>query len=148
MKQVGITSGHCSSDPVRAFRYLTFFEKRRWIDCGTISGLVYHPHLRPLTSPLAALLSASSTIHQKIAPIETLTPASILRSLSNTTGLSSLDSVANALTIPPIHVEHVADAICIAIEDQMVRGLVGVKDMRRLIGWEMLGKGDIGRATS
>jgi hypothetical protein len=109
---------------------------------------VYHPHLRPLTSPLAALLSASANIHQKIAPMVALTPASILRSLSSSVGLPSLDSVANALTIPPIHVEHVADAICIAIEDPTVRGPVGVRDMRRLIGWEMLGKGDIGHATS
>lgn len=80
--------------------------------------------------------------------MEVLTPASILRSLSNAAGLPSLDSVANALTIPPIHVEHVADAICIAIEDQKVRGPVGVRDMRRLIGWEMLGKQDVDHAAS
>jgi len=77
-----------------------------------------------------------------------MTPASVLRSVSNAAGLPFLDSVANALTIPPIHVEHVADAICIAIEDQTVRGPVGVRDMRRLIGWEMRGNGDIGHATS
>ena len=77
-----------------------------------------------------------------------LTPASILRSLSGAASLPSLDSVANALTIPPIHVDHVADAICIAIEDQTVHGPVNVRDMRRLIGWEMLGNGDIGHAAS
>ena len=109
---------------------------------------MYHPHLRPLTSPLAVLLSASSNIHQRIGSIVPVTPASILRSVSNAAGLPSLDSVANALTIPPIHVEHVADAICIAIEDQTVRGPVGVRDMRRLIGWEMLENENIGRATS
>ena len=109
---------------------------------------MYHPHLRPLTSPLAALLSASSNIHQRVGPIVAVTPASVLRSVSSAVGLPSLDSVANALTIPPIHVEHVADAICIAIEDQTVRGPVGVRDMRRLIGWEMLGNGNIGHATS
>jgi len=77
-----------------------------------------------------------------------MTPASVLRSVSNAAGLPSLGSVANALTIPPIHVEHVADAICVAIEDQTVRGPVSVEDMRRLIGWEMLGNGGTNHATS
>ena len=50
---------------------------------------------------------------------------------------SPLDSVANALTIPPIHVDHVAEAICIAAENARsdVRGVVGVDEMRELIGW-------------
>jgi hypothetical protein len=49
---------------------------------------------------------------------------------------SPFDSMANALTIPPIHVEHVAEAICVALDPARdVRGVVGVTRMRELIGW-------------
>ena len=50
--------------------------------------------------------------------------------------------MASALTIPPIHVDHVAEAICIAIDNERsdVRGVVSVKEIRELIGWS--GKGD------
>ena len=43
--------------------------------------------------------------------------------------------MANMLSIPPIHVDHVAEAICAAFESQDVRGIVGVRRMRELIGW-------------
>jgi hypothetical protein len=48
---------------------------------------------------------------------------------------SPLDSMANALTIPPIHLDHVAEAICIALNSPDVSGVVDVKRMRQLIGW-------------
>ena len=50
---------------------------------------------------------------------------------------SALDAVANAMTIPPVHVDHVAEAICLAADEtrEDVRGVVDVKEMRRLIGW-------------
>jgi hypothetical protein len=51
------------------------------------------------------------------------------------TSVSPLESMANMLTIPPIHVDHVAEAICVAFESQDVRGIVGVRRMRELIGW-------------
>ena len=68
------------------------------------------------------------------------TPSSVLRSLGSALGpmvSSPLDSVANALTIPPIHVEHVAEAICIALNPARpdVKGVVGVRRMRELVGW-------------
>lgn len=47
----------------------------------------------------------------------------------------ALASVGKALTIPPIHVDHVAEAICKAMLDPEVRGVVGVRQMRELIGW-------------
>ncbi|THH08659.1 hypothetical protein EW146_g8920, partial [Bondarzewia mesenterica] len=89
-------------------------------------SLVYHPHVRPYTSPVAAFLDLSSVIHFKLPP-GLPSPSSILRSLSPAfpTGTSPsspiqsspLDSVANALTLPPIHVNHVAEAICIAADN-------------------------------
>ena len=55
---------------------------------------------------------------------------------------SPLDSVANALAIPPIHVDHVAEAICIAADQERtdVRGVVDVQGMRHLIGWTQKGQ--------
>ena len=45
--------------------------------------------------------------------------------------------MANALTIPPIHVDHVAEAICVALDSSVkpVRGVIGVREMREMIGW-------------
>ena len=52
------------------------------------------------------------------------------------------DALARALTIPPIHVDHVAEAICIAADNSRtdVRGPYGVKEMRELIGWHQKGQ--------
>lgn len=52
--------------------------------------------------------------------------------------------MANALEIPPIHVDHVADAIMVALDSASgIRGAVGVRRMRELIGWsESGGSGD------
>lgn len=104
-------------------------------------GLVYHAHYRPLTTPLAAFLDLSSAIH-KTAPSGFPTPSSVLRLLSSAVAqvqpdsiASPLSSMANALTIPPIHVDHVADAICKSILDDRVDGIVDVARMRDIIGW-------------
>ncbi|GBE81946.1 NAD(P)-binding protein [Sparassis latifolia] len=115
-------------------------------------SMMYHPHFRPVTSPIAALLDLSATIHSK-APSGFPTPSSVLRSLASAfpaassdpsplVGPSPLDSIANALTIPPIHVDHVAEAICIAVDQARpdVKGVVGVKEMRDLIGWSSKGQ--------
>lgn len=128
-------------------------------------SVVYHAHQRPLVSPLAALIDLSASLHTKV-PKGVPTPSSVLRTLGSmfstpasssgvapmtppatpsspssstfTSGVSSaLNSMANALTIPPIHVDHVAEAICIALDPRRtdVKGVVGVKEMRVLIGW-------------
>ena len=103
-------------------------------------GLVYHAHYRPLTTPFATVLDLSSTIHRN-APSGLPTPSSILRSLSSTMSndakSSALSSIANALTIPPIHVDHVAEAICKSISDDSVEGVVDVSRMRDIIGWSL-----------
>ena len=48
-----------------------------------------------------------------------------------------MDAIANALTIPPIHVDHVAEAICAILDSSgnPIRGVVDVRRMRELIGW-------------
>lgn len=108
---------------------------------------MYHAHHRPLTSPLAALIDLSASIHASV-PKGLPTPSSLLRAVdhvfpsSHGSPLSSpLHSIANALSIPPIHVEHVAEAICIALDPTKdVKGIVGVKEMRELIGWSEKGQ--------
>ncbi|KIY43387.1 NAD(P)-binding protein [Fistulina hepatica ATCC 64428] len=107
-------------------------------------SLVYHPHERPLSTPPAALLDLSVNLHEKLGSLPT--PAGFLRTVagarpstsagSSATELGSpLLSVANALTTPPIHVDHVAEAICVAIQDENITGPVDVARMRQLIGW-------------
>ena len=97
------------------------------------------------------MLDLSAVVHSKV-PAPLPTPSSVLRTLSplfpaDTDSAhvpsSPLDSVANALTLPPIHVDHVAEAVCIAVENERtdVRGVYGVREMRKLIGWEFKGTG-------
>lgn len=49
----------------------------------------------------------------------------------------SFDAVANALTIPPIHVDHVGGTIAAAVDIDRddIRGVYGVREMRELMGW-------------
>ncbi|EIW85140.1 NAD(P)-binding protein [Coniophora puteana RWD-64-598 SS2] len=106
-------------------------------------SLIYHPHYRPLTSPLAALLDFSANVHAAV-PKSVPTPSSILRALDalapaspdSSLSTSSLRSMSNALIVPPIHVEHVAGAICRVIDPASdIKGVVGVGKMRELVGW-------------
>ncbi|KAG7092520.1 hypothetical protein E1B28_008871 [Marasmius oreades] len=109
-------------------------------------SLVYHAHYRPLSTPIAALLDLSATLHAKV-PRGIPKPADVLRSVGNALSPRSippqghvdvgpvLESVANVLSIPPIHVDHVGDAVAIALQSDDVRGVVGVPRMRELIGW-------------
>ncbi|KAM6500475.1 mitochondrial protein [Amanita muscaria] len=110
-------------------------------------SLVYHAHYRPLTTLPAVLMDLSASLHEKISP-SLPTPSSMLRALgslmpraSSKAGMeiadtSPLESVANALVIPPIHVDSVAQAICVALEPSSnVDGVVDVGRMRELIGW-------------
>jgi hypothetical protein len=108
---------------------------------------MYHPHTRPLTTPIATLLDLSATMHERL-PIPG--PANLLRAFSSTklaqrlhpSSINArsildtpLEAMARALETPPIHVEHVAQAACEAIVQGDVSGPYGVRDMRRLIGW-------------
>ncbi|QRV85944.1 mitochondrial protein [Ceratobasidium sp. AG-Ba] len=116
-------------------------------------GLMYHPHTRPLTTPVATLLDISANLHQKLlipGPANLLrafTSTKLARWLHPTGGTTSpdtpLESMARALETPPIHVEHVAQAACEAIARSDLSGPYGVRDMRGLIGWG----GEVGAKT-
>ncbi|KAH9001157.1 mitochondrial protein [Lactarius akahatsu] len=99
-------------------------------------SLVYHPHLRPYTAAMAALFDLSSTVQSKLSR-GMPTPSDVLHGLSQTLvgGPSTLDSIARALSLPPIHVDQVAEAICIAADSERpdVHGVYGVREMRELI---------------
>jgi len=102
-------------------------------------SLVYHAHQRPLTTPAAVLLDLSATLHSKL-PSTLPTPSSVIRTLGSIFwrpgAPSSLGAIADALTIPPIHVDHVAEAICATLDSSNpIRGVIGVMQMRELVGW-------------
>ncbi|KAF4576786.1 hypothetical protein EYR36_004766 [Pleurotus pulmonarius] len=86
-------------------------------------SLVYHAHYRPLTSPAAVLFDLSANLHAK-APLAFPTPSRVLRHLASAfpSSSASLQSIANAMIIPPIHVDHVAAATCIALDQPDVHG--------------------------
>ncbi|KAK7467188.1 hypothetical protein VKT23_004246 [Stygiomarasmius scandens] len=117
-------------------------------------SLVYHSHYRPLTTPAAALIDFSSTIHSKIPP-GIPTPSQLLRSFNSILSAgntnselgSPLESMANCMTIPPIHVDHVAEAVCAALTNQDVQGVVGVWRMRGLIGWRNADQATLGNSN-
>jgi len=104
-------------------------------------SLVYHAYYRPLTTPAAVFFDLSATIHRKL-PQGLPTPSKLLRSLgsiyesSSSSHIgSSLDSLANALTIPPVHVDHVAAVICTTLDPTNdIRGVVDVLRMRAILG--------------
>jgi len=114
----------------------TRFVSEQRFDSNLLSGLVYHPHLRPYTAAMAALFDLSSTIQSKF-PKGVPTPSQLLHGFSETLvgKASALDSVARAFSLPPIHVDHVAEAICVAADEKNVevRGKYGVRGMRDLI---------------
>ncbi|KAI0306460.1 NAD(P)-binding protein [Multifurca ochricompacta] len=99
-------------------------------------SLVYHPHLRPYTAVMAALLDLSSTVQSKF-PKGMATPSELLHRLSHTLigPPSVLDSIGRALSLPPIHVDQVAEAVCVAVDSGRpdVRGVYGVQEMQDLV---------------
>lgn len=96
-------------------------------------SLIYHPHARPLSTLPAALLDLSANIQSRLPP--GLKATNLLRTLPMPAALAP-DSLANLLTIPPIHVDTVAEAICRAIEQDEIVGALGVKAMRELTGFQ------------
>ncbi|KAF8580871.1 mitochondrial protein [Ramaria rubella] len=102
-------------------------------------SFIYHPHLRPITSPIAALVSLSATIHEK-APSVIPTPSRVLRAMApqpeHPEGLpSALEAMASTLELPPVHLDHVGEGVCRSIERQDISGPVGVRRIRQLVGW-------------
>lgn len=118
----------------------------QFIERRAILGLIYHPHIRPMTTIPATIFDVSARIHNAV-PSYIPMPSSVLRWLGtsvfpNATDQtpSALNSMANLLSIPPIHVDHLAEAICISLDPaKEIHGVVGVRDMRQLIGLSQTG---------
>lgn len=109
-----------------------------------VLGLIYHPIINSFTTLPATALSASSHI-QSVLPtrlqLSHLFPSApssaVPGSPTTSTDIpSATASLASLLTIPPIHVDTVAEAICKSIEDQSVRGVVDVRSMRRMMAFD------------
>ena len=90
-------------------------------------GLMYHPHIRPVSTLPAFLLSLSAGL------AETLPLANPFASKSAMAG--ALD----ALRTHPLHVDHVAEAVLRCIEDDQKQGVVDVDTMRRWAGFTRSG---------
>lgn len=43
--------------------------------------------------------------------------------------------MALTLELPPIHLDHVGEAVCKSIERRDITGPIGLRKMRQLIGW-------------
>ncbi|BGP13633.1 hypothetical protein JCM10213_007809 [Rhodosporidiobolus nylandii] len=96
-------------------------------------SLMYHPHLNPPSTLPATLLEATSKLHALVPPSLHLFP-STASSIPSSALPPAAASFASLLAIPPIHVDAVGDAVCKAIEDETVSGVVGVKEMRAMLG--------------
>ncbi|CAD6953673.1 unnamed protein product [Tilletia laevis] len=144
-------------------------------------GLMYHPQTRPLSTFPAALLDLSASIHARLEPASSTsvpgnddplssqrqsssasrlpfglripTPASLIRSL----GPEGVQPLADLLTLPPLHIDTVAKAVCAAIAGEAQEKRIGLSvtaqveareapisvgevlatsDIRRLAGWK------------
>ncbi|KAJ7285776.1 mitochondrial protein [Mycena rebaudengoi] len=100
-------------------------------------SLVYHAHQRPLTTPAAALFDLSARLHARLPDAVRAPLRAALAGLSRASPEtpSPIVSVANALTTPPVHVDQVGAAVVQACVRPEVRGVLGVRQMRELIGW-------------
>ncbi|WVQ93993.1 hypothetical protein IAU59_001071 [Kwoniella sp. CBS 9459] len=87
-------------------------------------GLMYHPHIRPLTTLPAFLIDLSSKLSTSVGiqnPFASKSP---------------LHGAMEALRTYPLHVDHVASAVLKCIQEGR-EGVVGVKEMR---DWAGLGR--------
>lgn len=104
-------------------------------------SMIYDPDTRPMTIPVG-LFTFSAWMHAAMPSIVPM-PASILRWLGTNVfpkatdqTPSALVSMATLLSVPPIRVDHLAEAICTSLDPaKTIRGPLGVRDMRELIGW-------------
>lgn len=86
---------------------------------------MYHPHLRPLTTVPAFMLSLTSQLPRP--------PPSLFRTSTNPLA-KSLKAIATSLSTPALHVDHVAAAALRSVQDDSITGVVGVREMRRWAG--------------
>jgi len=84
-------------------------------------------------------MDLSATLNAK-APSVIPTPSRIIKAVTTDPPAGELPggirALAEMMELPPVHLDHVAEAICKAIEDEGVRGVVGLKGIRELVGWK------------
>lgn len=110
---------------------------------------MYHPHLNPPSTLPATLLEATSHLHALVPPSLHLLPQAPSPLPNSAPSLSdpanelpgALTSLSSLLSIPPIHVDAVGEAVCRAIADEHTRGVVDVRAMRDMLGFDALGWG-------
>lgn len=99
-------------------------------------SLIYHPHVNPFTTLPATVLSASSHI-QAFLPSPLRLAHSFPPSNSPFAPLSPpTSSLASLLSLPPIHVDTIAEAVCRSIENPEVEGVLDVQRMRAMLGFD------------
>lgn len=91
---------------------------------------------------MAVLLDFSATVHGYV-PKGVPSPSKLLRALSTLVSdvpsdaseriPPALESLAKTLEISPMHVDQVAQAICEAIENPHIRGVIDTKSMRAIL---------------
>jgi len=85
---------------------------------------MYHPHIRPISTFPAFLLSCTASLP-----------------LGNPFASKSfLGGAVESLSTHPIHVDHVASAVIRSIEDEQMRGVVDVDTMRKWAGFDVKGR--------
>ncbi|ORY31932.1 hypothetical protein BCR39DRAFT_465115 [Naematelia encephala] len=86
-------------------------------------GLMYHPHIRPLSTLPAFLLSLTATLAEHTSGSNPFASK------------SALAGAAEAMRTHPIHVDHVAEAVVRCIADENKEGVVEVNTMREWAGF-------------
>jgi hypothetical protein len=89
------------------------------------------------------MLSAAGGVHKVLGPLSPVSLLSRLMASPEPVALDSaapliddsMDSITRAMTIPPVHVDHVGEAVCESIERDEVNGPIGVWEMRKMLGW-------------
>lgn len=97
-------------------------------------GLMYHSHTRPLSTLPAFAVSLSAGLHDRLHLPLPFSEESLL------------GKTAQTLRTHPIHVDHVADAICKSIAEGR-EGVVDVPTMRAWAGFDVP-EGDLGAQTA
>lgn len=97
---------------------------------------MYHPHLAPASTLPATLLEVSSTLHQYVPPALRLAPSAPDRREPVEAVPPAFQSFASLLSVPPIHVDAVGEAVCRAIASPDVDGVVDVARMRQMLGFD------------
>lgn len=105
---------------------------------------MYHPHERPLSTLPAVMLDISSSLanYPPFSFLPRPSSSHLASQAQSTRKPSAFASLNQSLSIPPIHVDQVAECVLRSIEHPEVKGVVDTRDMRRWMGLdEGLGEG-------